>query len=82
MIKNRIKDILEARQESAYRFWQNTGLAQRTAYRLAADSNQVPTGEVLNTICKAYKVGVAEVLEYVPDEAEEIESGLVKKIAV
>ena len=76
---NRIKEYLELRPDpitgasvtSAYRFWKETGLSRATAYRIYNDPSYVPTGEVLNSICNAYKEQPGVFLIWVPDKQEE-----------
>jgi len=66
-MRNKIKELVENRGITPYRFWKDTGLSQPTAYRLCRDMQAVPTGEVLEAICKAYNVQPGDLLEYIPD---------------
>jgi|GEM_PF-6305817 len=44
------------------------GTAQQTAYNLANNPLQIPSAEVLDSICEAYGVEVSDVIEYIPNE--------------
>lgn len=67
-VRNKIKDLIENRGITPYRFWKDTGLSQPTAYRLCKNSADVPTGDVLDAICKTYNLQPGDLLEYIPDE--------------
>lgn len=70
MIANKVSELLKARSHTPYRFWKTIGTSAVTAYNLANNRLKVPSAEVLEAICKAYSVEVAEVIEYIPDEQD------------
>jgi Cro/C1-type HTH DNA-binding domain len=53
-VKNRIKQLVDAKNETRYKFWKKTGLAQNTAYRLYDDPEYIPGKEVIGKICNVY----------------------------
>ncbi|MBW4511737.1 MAG: helix-turn-helix transcriptional regulator [Scytonematopsis contorta HA4267-MV1] len=53
-VKNRIKQLIDSRSETRYKFWKKTGLAQNTAYRLYDDPEYIPGKEVIEKICFVY----------------------------
>ena len=61
---NRIKDFVDQRGITRYRFWQDTNLGRDTAYRLYNDPSYIPTGAVLDKICSTYKMQPGEFLEW------------------
>ncbi|MBD2504602.1 helix-turn-helix domain-containing protein [Anabaena azotica] len=67
-MQNRIKQFIEDKGISRYKFWQDTKLGRDTAYRLCNDPNYVPTGSVLDKICTTYRVQPGELLVWLPDE--------------
>lgn len=68
-MRNLVKDLVDKRGDSPYRFWKDTGLSRATAYRLYNDPTYIPTGDVLEKVCRAYSVQPGDLLRYVPDEA-------------
>jgi DNA-binding Xre family transcriptional regulator len=70
-VRNRITELLKERGHTAYKFWQVTGLARATAYRLAAEQDYIPTGDILNKVCKHYGVQPGDILYYVPDQPDQ-----------
>ncbi len=66
--KNRIKPLLDQRNITRYRFWKDTGLSRATAYRLCDDPSYIPTGEVIEKICRAYNWQPGDFIIYEPDE--------------
>lgn len=66
-VLNTIKNFIDNRQISRYRFWQDTGLGRDTAYRLCNDPTYVPTGNVLEKICATYGVQPGDLLTWIPD---------------
>jgi Cro/C1-type HTH DNA-binding domain len=77
-MRNKIKAFLETRRNlktgkpgtSAYRFWKDTNLSRPTAYRLVADPTYIPTGDVLDKICSAYRIQPGELLVWLPDSED------------
>lgn len=66
---NRIREIVDARDMSRYRFWKQTGLDRATAYRLYNDPTYIPSDPVLEKICKAYGLRTEDLLK---EESEPI----------
>ncbi|MEM9543127.1 MAG: helix-turn-helix transcriptional regulator [Cyanobacteria bacterium P01_E01_bin.42] len=52
--RNTIKELLEEKGDTPYRFWKKTGLSQNTAYRLHDDPSYIPGGDVMAKIFEAY----------------------------
>lgn len=65
---NQIKEFIDKRGISRYRFWQDTGLGRDTAYRLCNDRTYIPTGNVLDKICGTYRVQPGELLVWMADD--------------
>lgn len=65
MLKNQIKQILQDRGISTYRFWKEIGTSEVTAYRLVNDCNYIPGGEVLDKVCKFLDCQPGDVLQRV-----------------
>lgn len=65
-VKNKIKKFLYERGITAYQFRKDVGIAQRTAYDLYNNPDQLPSSTVLSKICDTYEVQPGEVLEWVP----------------
>ena len=66
--KNRIMELLNQRGITRYRFWKDTGLSRATAYRLCDDPGYIPTGEVIEKICRAYGWQPGDFIIYELDE--------------
>ena len=64
-IVNTIKQFVDSRGLSAYRFRKETGIAQATAYSLYKKPSQIPRSDVLDAICTAYGVQPGEILQWV-----------------
>lgn len=69
-VKNTIKDFLDSRGLTVYRFHKDTGLSQTTAYRLYNESAEIPRSDVMQKICDAYRIQPGEILRWVPNEQE------------
>jgi DNA-binding Xre family transcriptional regulator len=67
MIRNRIKELVDSRGISVYRFWKDTGIGQNTAYDLYRHPERYPMADVMEAICRTYGVSPGDILEYVPD---------------
>lgn len=67
-MKNTIKQFLDARGITPYRFRIDTGIAPRTAYDLYNKPEQLPSSTVLSKICGAYRVQPGELMLWEPDE--------------
>lgn len=63
-IKNKVRQFVEQRGISVYRFRKETGMAQRTAYDLYHKPEQLPSPDVLRKICDTYQVQPNEILEW------------------
>jgi DNA-binding Xre family transcriptional regulator len=68
--KNRLMELLNQQGTTRYRFWQDTGLSRATAYRLCDDPNYIPTGDVIEKICRAYGWQPGDFIVYEPDEGK------------
>jgi DNA-binding Xre family transcriptional regulator len=64
-VKNKVKQFLESRGISVYRFQKDAGIAVRTAYDLANNPDQLPSSTVLSKLCDVYEVQPSEFLEWV-----------------
>jgi DNA-binding Xre family transcriptional regulator len=63
---NTIKEFIERRGISVYRFRKDVGVAQSTAYDLVNNPDRIPNAEVLDKICTAYEVQPGEFIKWVP----------------
>jgi DNA-binding Xre family transcriptional regulator len=64
-MKNKLKDFLDQRGITAYKFRKDVGIAVRTAYDLYNNPSQLPSAAILTKICDTYKVQPGEILEWV-----------------
>lgn len=62
---NKVKSFLDNRGVTPYRFQKDVGIAQRTAYDLYNNPDQLPSSTVLSKICDAYEIQPNEILEWV-----------------
>jgi DNA-binding Xre family transcriptional regulator len=67
-VQNTIKAFIENRKISVYRFRQDIGVAQSTAYDLVNNPDRIPNADVLNKICEAYQIQPGAILSWVPDK--------------
>ncbi|MEO1145147.1 MAG: helix-turn-helix transcriptional regulator [Cyanobacteria bacterium J06638_22] len=67
-MRNKIKELVDGRGMSVYQFWQDTDISRTTAYALYNKPEQYPGRDVMDSICRVYKVQPGDVLEWVPDE--------------
>lgn len=66
---NTIKQFVDNREMTPYQFWKVTGIAQATAYRLYKNPSDIPSGNVLDAIFKAFpEAQPNDLMAYVPDE--------------
>jgi DNA-binding Xre family transcriptional regulator len=65
-VKNKIKEFIESKGISVYKFRKDTGIAQRTAYDLYHDPWQLPNSNVMTKICDSYQVQPSEIIEWIP----------------
>lgn len=70
-MKNRISQLLSQLEVSAYRFAEQTGITRNTVYSLKNNPDQFPSSEIFDKIISAYKVTPNDIVEWVPDQAEE-----------
>ena len=56
VLKNRVKEFTENKGITIYKFAKEVGISFNTAYKLANDSNHLPSITVLEAICDYYKV--------------------------
>lgn len=66
-MKNKIKQLVDSKGITVYRFRQEVGIAQRTAYDLYNDPTKIPNTAVLQKICNTYRVQPGEILEMIFD---------------
>ncbi len=64
MVRNKVKEFLESRGLTVYRFQKDTGIARRTAYDLTNKPDQLPAQPVLTKICDTYEIQPGEILEW------------------
>ncbi|MEB3829472.1 helix-turn-helix domain-containing protein [Phormidium sp. CCY1219] len=69
-MKNKVKEFVDARGMSVYRFIKDTGIAPNTGYSLYRNSHHMPSPGVLAAICDAYKVQPSEILEWVANQQQ------------
>ena len=67
-VNNKIRELVDSREISVYRFRKDVGIAQRTAYDLYNNPNQLPSSNVISKICDTYRVPVGDVLVWIPPE--------------
>ncbi len=70
-MRNKIKEFLDSRGITPYRFRKDTGIAQRTAYDLYNNSSHYPSKEVMSKICNTYRIQPGDLLEWIPNENKE-----------
>ena len=72
-VKWKVKELLEAHDVTPYRFWKESGLANRTAYRLVNGETTTVNTDTLDATVKAVRVltgkpvDIADLLEYVEE---------------
>jgi hypothetical protein len=69
-MRNKIKQLVDSRGLSIYRFWQDTGISRNTAYDLYNNPDRYPMADVMDAIIKTYKVDPGDVIEWIPDPAQ------------
>lgn len=67
-VKNKVKEFVDNLGISVYEFRKRTQVAQRTAYDLYNNPQQLPNANVLNKICDAFEIQPNEILEWVKEE--------------
>jgi DNA-binding Xre family transcriptional regulator len=71
VMKNKVRDVLEARGKTRYWLWKATGLAQNTAYKLVDDPFYIPGSDVMDAVCEALQIQPGEWLEWIPGDKED-----------
>ncbi len=69
-MKNKIKEFVDGRGISVYQFWKQTGISRTTAYDLYNDPGQYPGKNVMDAICKTYRVKPGDLLDWNPGEQD------------
>ncbi|MBD2535542.1 helix-turn-helix transcriptional regulator [Nostoc flagelliforme FACHB-838] len=64
-VKNKIKQFIDNKGITPYKFQKDTGVASKTAYDLYNNPWQVPHATVLNKICDRYEIQPSEILEWI-----------------
>ncbi|MBD2100657.1 helix-turn-helix transcriptional regulator [Leptolyngbya sp. FACHB-261] len=67
-LRNKIKDLVDGRGITPYRFWKDTGLSRNTAYNLYNDPTYIPGAEIITAICEVYKCQPGDFLMWLEDE--------------
>lgn len=67
-VRNKIKHFVDSKGMSVYQFRKDTGIAQRTAYDLYNNPDQIPNATVLKKICDRYEIQPNEILEWVKEQ--------------
>lgn len=67
-VKNKIKELIDKKGISVYRFQKDVSIAQGTAYSLYNNPSQLPSSTVISKICDAYRVPVWDVIVWIPPE--------------
>ena len=68
MIKVKVPELLATRGMNATDLMRKGNIAYGTALKLSRGEGSGITFEVLETLCKLFKVKVGEILEYVPED--------------
>ncbi|NJL54829.1 helix-turn-helix transcriptional regulator [bacterium] len=67
MIKNRVSEILQEHGYSIREVARITGIDKNTITKLKNNPSQIPSGNVLNSLCEFFGITPGEVIIYVPD---------------
>jgi DNA-binding Xre family transcriptional regulator len=78
-VRNRIKEFIDERGITVYRFRADCDIAQKTAYDLVNNPNQLPGSNVLSKICDTYKVQPNEILVWEESQRKEVDQSGIKK---
>ncbi len=65
---NKVKDLIDSKGISVYKFWKETGISSTTAYELYNNPAHLPSIRVLERVCVAYKLQPNDVVEIVSQE--------------
>lgn len=69
MIRFTVDNLLTSREWSSYRLAQETGLREDTIGKYRRNEVRRPILEHLNAMCAAFRCGIGDLMEYVPDKA-------------
>ena len=67
VFKVNVLDVLKAKGYTSYKIRQEKVIGQAMLQKLRA--NQLPSWDVLNTVCRISGLQIGDILEYVPDES-------------
>ena len=62
---NKVKNLVDSKGISVYKFRQETGIAPTTAYELYNNPKHLPSIRVLERVCESYEIQPNDVLEIV-----------------
>ncbi len=65
---NKVKNVVDSRGISVYRFRQETGMSATAAYELYNNPKHLPSLKNVERICEAYKLQPNDLLEIVSQE--------------
>lgn len=68
MIKVKVPELLEKTGLNATDMMRKGNIAYGTALRLSKGEGEGITFEVLESLCKLFKVRVGDILEYIPED--------------
>lgn len=68
MIRLKVPELMEKKGWNISDLMHNAEIAYGTAFRLSKGEAEKISMEVLNSLCKTFKVQVKDILEYIPDE--------------
>ena len=71
-MRNKVKQFVDSRNLTAYRFIKETGIAPGTGYKLYKNPKHMPSPSVLEVICDTYEVQPNEILEWTKDDCESV----------
>jgi DNA-binding Xre family transcriptional regulator len=62
---NIVKNLVDSKGITVYRFRKDTGISQTTAYELYNNPQHLPSIKVIERICEAYQVQPNEIIQSV-----------------
>lgn len=60
MPKNKLASVMDARELKPYWLISNAGISSNTAYRFYNDKDYFPSGETVESVCRALGVDVGD----------------------
>ena len=66
-LKNKVRNLITKQEITRYRFWKQTGISRSVAYKLCDDPFYIPRTNVIDIICRVFRVQPGDLLEYVPE---------------